>query len=118
MEHIIEEFETAYPQVLEHLTTAYPDLNLIEQQIAVLNFLRFRSKEEADLLGLTESTIFKYRSNLKKEAGSDPISKLIAEEKTEKIHDYLLIIHTNFYLCNGSLTKLPEIRNEIVIDLI
>jgi DNA-binding CsgD family transcriptional regulator len=81
MERIMEEFEAAYPQVLEHLTTAYPDLNPVEQQIAVLNFLRFRSKEEADLLGLTESTVFKYRSNLKKKAGSDPISALVADRK-------------------------------------
>lgn len=79
MERIMAEFEAAYPHVLEQLTAAYPELNQVEQQIAVLNFLRFRSKEEADLLGLTESTIFKYRSNLKKKVGSDPISVLIAE---------------------------------------
>ena len=78
MERIMAEFEAAYPHALEQLTAAYPDLTQVEQQIAVLNFLRFRSKEEADLLGLTESTIFKYRSNLKKKAGSDPISALIA----------------------------------------
>ena len=78
MERIMAEFEAAYPHALEQLTAAYPDLTQVEQQIAVLNFLRFRSKEEADLLGLTESTIFKYRSNLKKKAGSDPISAHIA----------------------------------------
>ena len=78
MERIMAEFEAAYPHALKQLTVAYPDLTQVEQQIAVLNFLRFRSKEEADLLGLTESTIFKYRSNLKKKAGSDPISALIA----------------------------------------
>lgn len=82
VERIMEEFEAAYPQVLEQLITAYPDLNTMEQQIAVLNFLHFRSKEEADLLGLTESTIFKYRSNLKKKAGSDPISAIITRGKT------------------------------------
>ena len=79
MERIMAEFEAAYPHALEQLTAAYPDLTQVEQQIAVLNFLRFRSKEEADLLGLTESTIFKYRSNLKKKAGADPISSLISE---------------------------------------
>ena len=78
MERIMTEFDASYPHALEQLTVAYPDLTQVELQIAVLNFLRFRSKEEADLLGLTESTIFKYRSNLKKKAGSDPISVLIA----------------------------------------
>lgn len=81
MERIMEEFEAAYPNVLEHLTATHPDLNETERQIAVLNYLHFRSKEEADLLGLTESTIFKYRSNLKGKAGSDPISALVAEGK-------------------------------------
>ena len=81
MERIMAEFEAAYPNVLEHLTAAYPDLNETERQIAVLNYLHFRSKEEADLLGFTESTVFKYRSNLKRKAGSDPISALVAEGK-------------------------------------
>lgn len=81
MERIMEEFEAAYPQVLKQLSTTYPNLSSVEQQIAVLNFLHFRSKEEADLLGFTESTIFKYRSNLKRKAGSDPISALVTDRK-------------------------------------
>ena len=51
MERIMAEFEAAYPHALERLAAAYPDLNEAERQIAVLNFLRFRSKEEADLTG-------------------------------------------------------------------
>lgn len=81
MERIMAEFEAAYPLAMEQLTAAYPNLNEIERQIAVLNFLRFRSKEEADLTGFTENTTLKYRSNLKKKAGSDPISALISEGK-------------------------------------
>ena len=81
MERIMAEFEAAYPLALERLAAAYPDLNEAERQIAVLNFLRFRSKEEADLTGFTENTTLKYRSNLNKKAGSDPISALIAEGK-------------------------------------
>ena len=81
MERIMAEFEAAYPLALERLAAAYPDLNEAERQIAVLNFLRFRSKEEADLTGFTENTTLKYRSNLNKKAGSDPISTLIAEGK-------------------------------------
>ena len=78
MERIMAEFEAAYPKVLEQLAEAYPDLNETERQIAVLNFLQFRAKEEADLLGFAENTILKYRSNLNKKAGSDPISTLLA----------------------------------------
>ena len=81
MERIMAEFEAAYPFALERLAAAYPDLNEAERQIAVLNFLRFRAKEEANLTGFTENTTLKYRSNLNKKAGSDPISTLIAEGK-------------------------------------
>ena len=81
MERIMAEFEAAYPLAMERLAAAYPDLNEAERQIAVLNFLRFRAKEEADLTGFTENTTLKYRSNLNKKAGSDPISALIAEGK-------------------------------------
>lgn len=82
LDRIMSEFEVAYPHVMERFALAYPDLNKAEKQIAVLDFLNFRSKEEADLMGLTESTIFKYRSNLKKKAGSDPISAIITRGKT------------------------------------
>lgn len=78
MERIMAEFEAACPFALEQLATAYPDLNETERQIAVLNFLHFRGKEEAELLGFAENTIMKYRSNLNKKAGSDPISALLA----------------------------------------
>ena len=81
MERIMAEFEAAYPLAMERLAAAYPNLNEAERQIAVLNFLRFRAKEEADLTGFTENTTLKYRSNLNKKAGSDPISTLIAEGK-------------------------------------
>ena len=81
LERIMAEFEAAYPKALEQLTAAYPELSEVERQIAVLNFLHFRAKEEADLTGYTEGTTLKYRSNLNKKAGSDPISVLIAEER-------------------------------------
>jgi len=66
LERIIDEFEAAYPQALEKLAAAYPELNETERQIAVLNFLHFRAKEEADLLDLSDNTVNKYRSNLRK----------------------------------------------------
>ena len=81
LERIMDEFEAAYPKVMERLAVAHPELNEVERQIAVLNFLHFRAKEEANLTGYTEGTTLKYRSNLNKKAGSDPISALLAEEK-------------------------------------
>ena len=66
LERIMAEFEAAYPQALEKLAAAYPELNETERQIAVLNFLHFRAKEEADLLDLSDNTVNKYRSNLRK----------------------------------------------------
>ena len=81
LERIMDEFEAAYPGAMERVAAAYPELSETEQQIAVLNFLHFRAKEEANLTGYTEGTTLKYRSNLNKKAGSDPISALLAEEK-------------------------------------
>lgn len=77
LKRIMAEFEAAYPQAMEKLKSAYPDLNENECTVAVLNFLGFRIKEEAALLNLSENTVMKYRSNLKKTAGSDPISPLL-----------------------------------------
>ncbi len=81
LERIMAEFKAAYPKALERLTAAHPELNEVERQMAVLNFLHFRAKEEANLTGYTEGTTLKYRSNLNKKAGSDPISALLAEGK-------------------------------------
>ena len=81
LERIMAEFEAAYPKALEQLAAAHPELNEVERQMAVLNFLHFRAKEEANLTGYTEGTTLKYRSNLNKKAGSDPISALLAEGK-------------------------------------
>lgn len=66
LEQIINEFELQYPNVLEKITAAYPHLNKTEKHIIILSFLDFRAKEEADLLGLSENTVMKYRSNIKK----------------------------------------------------
>ena len=77
LKRIMAEFEAAYPQALGKLKSAYPDLNENECTVAVLNFLGFRIKEEAALLNLSENTVMKYRSNLKKTTGSDPIAPLL-----------------------------------------
>jgi len=76
LKRILEAFDSAYPHALENLKNGYSDLNETERQLALLNLLRFRSKEEADLLGLSENTIRKYRSNLRKKLDSDAFSTL------------------------------------------
>jgi DNA-binding NarL/FixJ family response regulator len=73
----MEAFEAAYPQGIGKMKSAYPDLNKTETHLVVLSFLGFRIKEEADLLGLSENTVAKYRSNLKNKADFDPISALV-----------------------------------------
>jgi len=74
MQRILEAVDDTYPQVAEKLKSAYPELNETERHILLLNFLHFRIKEEADLLGLRENTVGKYRSNLGKTLGKDPNS--------------------------------------------
>ena len=74
LERIMDEFEAAYPGAMERVAAAYPELSETEQQIAVLNFLHFRAKEEADLLGLSDNTVNKYRSNLRKKTENVPFS--------------------------------------------
>ena len=69
-ERIMAEFEAAYPGALGRLAETHPGLTETERQIAVLNFLQFRAKEEADLLGLRENTVMKYRSNLRKKTAN------------------------------------------------
>lgn len=76
LKHILEEFWSAYPQAMENLKKDHPDLSETECQLALLNLLHFRSKEEADLLGLSENTVRKYRSNLRRKLYSDAFSTL------------------------------------------
>ena len=81
LKQILTEFEAVYPQALTELAAAHPELSETELHIASLNFLHFRAKEEAELMGFTEYTALKYRSNLKKKVGSDPISALFEARK-------------------------------------
>lgn len=66
LEQIIHEFELQYPSAIENISNAYPNLNKTEKHVIILSFLNFRAKEEADLLRLSENTVMKYRSNIKK----------------------------------------------------
>ena len=76
LQHIMEAFETAYPQGVEKMKSAYPDLTKTERNLVVLSFLGFRIKEEADILNLSENTVMKYRSKLNKKVDFDSISIL------------------------------------------
>ena len=77
MERIMAEFVAAYPQATEKLVSTYPNLTESERNIVILSFLGFRMKEEAEILNLSLNTVEKYRTNIRKKAGSDPISFLI-----------------------------------------
>lgn len=74
---IFDEFEKTYPGAIARLKAAHPDLSDMEVNVAILSFLHFRAKETAELLGLTENTAMKYRSNVRKKAGQTPISEIL-----------------------------------------
>ena len=75
LERILAEFATSYPQGKEKLQANHPDLNETECNIVVLSFLGFRIKEEAEILNLSTNTVAKYRTNIRKKVGSDPVSR-------------------------------------------
>ena len=74
LQRIIEAVDETYPQAMAKLKEEHPELNETERHILLLYFFHFRIKEEADLLGLSENSIAKYRSNLGKTLGKDLIS--------------------------------------------
>ena len=67
---ILDEFHRQYPEAFDKLKDEKTDLNETEKRILILSFLGFRVKEEAELLQLSENTVKKYRSNLKKKGVS------------------------------------------------
>ena len=77
LQRIVSEFETTYPQATEKLQTVCPELNETERNLAILTFLRFRAKEEAELLGLSENTVRKYRSALYKKLDFDQFAVFV-----------------------------------------
>lgn len=74
---ILEAFNTTYPHAYERLRATFPDLSEQEYDLLILNFLEFRIKEEAEILELSQNTVMKYRSNLLKKVGKDPISAVL-----------------------------------------
>ena len=74
---ILEAFNATYPKAYEQLKATYPDLSEQEYDLLILNFLEFRIKEEAEILELSQNTVMKYRSNLLKKVGKDPVSAVL-----------------------------------------
>lgn len=74
---ILEAFNSVYPHAYDRLRSTYPDLTEQEIDLLVLNFLEFRIKEEAEILELSQNTVMKYRSNLIKKVGKEPLNKII-----------------------------------------
>ena len=77
LERIMDEFEAAYPEALERVAAAHPDLTPTERRIFVLSHLQFRAKEMADLLGLSENTVNQYRYNLRKKTENASFSEFL-----------------------------------------
>lgn len=73
MERIRNEFNASYPDALEKLQAAYPELSDTELDICLLSFFSFRLKEAADLLNLRENTVAKYRTAIKKKTQTDDL---------------------------------------------
>ena len=74
---IINEFKLVYLDILNNISKDYPNLTETEKNILILTLLNFRIKEEAVILNLSENTVMKYRSNLKKKVDFDQISSQI-----------------------------------------
>ena len=74
---IINEFKLVYIDFLNKIYLAYPNLSETEKNILILTLLNFRIKEEAIILNLSENTVMKYRSNLKKKVDFNQISSQI-----------------------------------------
>ena len=77
MERIRNEFNASYPDALEKLQAAYPELSDTELDICLLSFFSFRLKEAADLLNLRENTVAKYRTTIKKKTQTDDLEGVL-----------------------------------------
>lgn len=76
MERIAKVFNEAYPNALTQLKAAHPDLTEMEVAVSELSLFQFRTKEVADILGIRENTVSKYRTNIKRKTQSDSFEAL------------------------------------------
>ena len=77
LEHILKVFDSYYPKVSDELTNKFTNLSKTEHDLVILSFIGFRIKEEAEILGISENTVGKYRSNIRKKAGKTPVFDIL-----------------------------------------
>lgn len=70
-DRILKEFKALYPNTLEEIAAAHPELTETELSICLLSFFSFRVKEIAYILDLKENTVSKNRLSIKKKTGLD-----------------------------------------------
>jgi FixJ family two-component response regulator len=76
-QRIMNEFNVTYPQTHDQMLAAYPTLTEQEYEICVLSHLPFRSKEIAQLFGVQENTVYRYRTVIRKKVGTDDLGALV-----------------------------------------
>lgn len=74
---ILDEFEKTYPGSVARLKISHPELSDMELNICVLSYFPFRTKEIAQLMGLQENTVYRYRSTIRKKTGTDDLEALV-----------------------------------------
>ena len=74
---IMTEFNAQYPNAQKKLKAALPDFTDSEIDILILWSLSFQIKDMAHILGLSENTVAKYRSNIRQKTKTADILGLI-----------------------------------------
>ena len=74
---IMTEFNAQYPNAQKKLKAAFPDFTDSEIDILILWSLSFQIKDMAHILGLSENTVAKYRSNIRQKTKTADILGLI-----------------------------------------
>ncbi|MCB9274446.1 MAG: tetratricopeptide repeat protein [Lewinellaceae bacterium] len=64
-------FERSFPGYLSHLRETFPELSQAEERLFLLYKLNLNSKEITKILGISESTVKKGRTRLRKKLGLD-----------------------------------------------
>ena len=77
-QRILAEFNATYPKTQEQMMAAFPDLAKQEYELCVLGYFDFRAKEIAQLMGLQENTVYRYRSVIRKKTGTDDLETLVS----------------------------------------
>lgn len=62
---------------LRHSLENRKNKHITLHDLVILSFIGFRIKEEAEILGISENTVGKYRSNIRKKAGKTPVFDIL-----------------------------------------